>query len=150
MQATVTLTTTTLAQPLSTTERYVNLTSLSGIAVGTCLFVDREFMSIEQITGIGNIVLCQRGIDATIQAPHNQGATVYAGRADQFFIQDPVGMPPNPIPVFPYINVSNGILWSVQGDDVGGGALARTWQPITTAQTIGALGVRIDTVTTPS
>jgi len=38
----------------------------------------------------------------------------------------------------------------VQGDDVGPGMQARSWQQVTTTQAPGALGVRVNTTTTPT
>lgn len=148
MIATVTLTPTTFSEPVSATDTIVNPTSTSGIAPGVRLYVDQELMKVVGLTGINNQVSVIRGVDGTYTRRHNTIVAVYVGRGDQFYETDPVGTPPLVIPVYPHINVRNGILWGIQGDDRE--LAQRYWLAITTTQTAGALGVRVNTVSTPS
>ena len=151
MNATVTLATTTFASTVATSDTQVNLTSTSGISKGTCLFANRELMSVVSLTGIGNYAVVNRGVGGTKTRTHSTIETVYLGRPDQFYSMDPQGVPSTGgALVNPHINVENGIVWVIQGDDSGPGMLAQTWQPVTSTQTIGPFGVRVNTTTTPS
>lgn len=150
MQATVSLSTTGLAADVSASDTLWTLTSTSGVAPGVLLYASRELVAVDRLTGIGNQVIVRRGVEGTVSSPHTTADTFYIGTGVQFFSQDPAGLPPNPIPVFPYINVLNGVLWTSQGDDTGPNQQGRTWQPITTSQSIGPLGVRVNTTTVPS
>lgn len=150
MVATVTLATTALAADVNASDALWTLSSTSGITPGVQLFVGRELVAVDRLTGVGNQVIVRRAISGTPATAHSTADTIYIGRGDQFASVNPFGVPPNPIAVYPYINVTNGTLWTVQGDDVGAGTSARTWQQITTTQSIGALGVRVTTTTVPS
>ena len=151
MAATVTLATTTLAAPLGVSERHATLTSLTGIIAGeTFLYLDKELTQVEQITPVSTVVLLRRGVDGTASMRHAQGTTIYLGRGDQFYLDDPQGAPPNPIPVSPYINILTGVRWGVTGDEEGPQAALRFWAPVTIATGIGSLGVRTVTTTEPS
>lgn len=150
MQATFTLATTTFASPIAVSDTQVNLTSTSGIVPGVFLFANRELFKVERLTGIGNLVVVLRGREGTPTGPHGTGETVYIAAGYQLFDQDPTGLPVGAAFSNPYINIKNGVVWVTQGDDIGPGALARSWQPVTTTQTIGSYGVRVTTVTTPS
>ena len=149
MLATVTLSTTTFASPVTETDSQVNLTSLTGIYAGVCLFSNRELFTIERLTGIGNYAVVRRGQDGTKNRAHSVVETVYIGRPDQFYAFDPQGVPGSAL-TNPHINTQTGVAWVIQGDDFGPGQAAQTWQPIASSQTIGALGVRVNTTTTPS
>lgn len=150
MPATVTLATITLANAVAIDNRHWMLSSLVGVVPGMRLYAGQELVAVEAYTPVANVVIVRRGVDGTITTPHPAGATIYIGRADQFYGSDPMGTPPNPMAVSPYINVVTGAFWTVQGDEVGAGAAARAWVPITTTQAPGALGVRTTTVTTPT
>ena len=150
-QATVTLSTTTLAAPLDASGRHATLSSLTGVIPGqTFLYIDKELAKVETITGISTVVVLSRGQDGTASTPHANGATVYLGRGDQFYMNDPQGAPANPIAVYPYINVVNGTRWGVTGDEDGPGVAARFWSPITDTPDFGPLGIRTTTTATPS
>lgn len=138
MPATETLGTTTLLKPVAASDRLVSVESVSGLIPGMRLFCDGELMALVSL-GIGTEVVVRRGVDGTIAAPHDSSATVYAGRADQFYRSDPVGAPPEAIHVSPWINVANGSIYFANGDEGG----ARWWQKQTTTYSIGALGIRI-------
>lgn len=149
MLATVTLGTTTFASPVKETDSQVIFTSLTGISAGMCVFSNRELLTVERLTGIGNAAVVRRGQDGTKQRAHSILETVYIGRPDQFYSFDPQGVPGTSL-TNPHINTQTGVAWVIQGDDIGPGQAAQTWQPVTSAQTIGALGVRVNTTTTPS
>jgi hypothetical protein len=150
-KATVTLATTTLSKTLSVDDPHVVLASLTGIVPGNRLYIDREILTVLRLTGIGNELIAKRGGDSTASSRHGAGAVVTIGRPDQFYSVNPTGlMPAEAVPVLPYINVQNGTIWTVQGDDGGPGADGRIWAQVTTTQTIGPLGVRVTTTTTPT
>ena len=142
MPATVTLSTTTLLAPLDEHEGVVTLASVSGLFPGYRLYVDRELMSVLRV-GVGTQVHVNRGVDGTKGAIHVSGSTVTIGQAHQFYGKDPVGSPPEAIPVSPWINVVNGKFWYAQGDPTpAGGNVARWWQERTATYGTGPLGVR--------
>ena len=141
--ATVTLSTTTLSRSVSVDDRDILLASLSGILPGMRLWVDRELMAVVDTTLPGGWSRVRRGVDGTASQAHSSSATVYIGRADQFYQDDPVGTPPAEVPVSPRINVITGDHWLAQGDEVGPGRDARYWQKVETTRSIGALGVRV-------
>jgi len=153
MQSVTTLASTTFASDVGANDTQVNLTSTSGIYPGVCLFANREQMVVVRINPVGSVSV-RRGTEGTVTMSHRAGvATVYIGRGDQFYVQDPNGNPADAPYVQPYINIVTGTLWMVQGDDPLGNnqySSIRRWAPVTTTQTVGPLGVRVDTVTTPS
>ena len=150
MPATVTLATTTFTSPVAAGDTQILLTSTSGIVPGVFLVANREVFKVIALTGIGTAVTVLRGQAGTATQPHGTSETIYVARGDQFYATDPVGLPPTAIPVSPYLNVLTGAIWVVQGDEIGAGTGARSWQPVTSAQTIGDLGLRQTTTTTPS
>lgn len=150
MQATYTLTTTTFTAPVGASDTQVNLGSTSGITPGVFLFANRELLKVVRLTGIGNMAVVLRGQEGTSSVAHGTGETVYLAQGYQLFAVDPVGLPVGATLANPYINVANGIVWAIQGDDIGAGIGARSWQPVTTTQTAGDFGVRVTTTTTPT
>lgn len=151
MQATFTLSTTAFASKVSATDSQVNLASTSGIVPGVQLFANRELMQVIGLTGVGNMVTVLRGRDGTETRTHGTGETIYIAQGYQLFLQDPTGLPSKGnVLVNPHINVANGIVWVIQGDDEGPMADARQWVPVTSPQAAGSLGVRVATVTTPT
>ena len=153
MQATYTLTTTGFAAPIGAADTLVTLTSLTGIVVGatnTHLFANHELLAVQSLTGVGNQVIVKRGVDGTAARAHGTGETIYVAEAWQLFEMDPEGLAPLATRSNPHINIRNGKVWVIQGDDEGPGTQTRRWAEVTTTQSIGALGVRVDTVTTPS
>lgn len=148
--ATVSLSTATLQGTVTAAERHWTLDSLAGVTVGTRLYVGQELAAVEQITPVSGVVVVRRGVDGTVASAHPAGVTLYLGRGDQFYQSDPMGTPPNPILVYPWINAVSGVFWGVTGDDSGAGALARVWTPFTTVRDFGPLGVRTTTITAPS
>jgi len=145
MPATVTLSTTTLRQVVSATENQIKVASTAGLFPGTRLWIDRELMRVVSL-GIDPVVNVVRGVDGTGGAPHSSNSTITIGRADQFYMTDPVGRPDEAIPVSPYINILTGVVWFAQGDVEPVGLSDRWWQPQTTTWEVGALGVRTKTL----
>lgn len=139
MPATVTLSTTTLAAPVGPSDGAVKLTSTSGVYPGYRLFVNGELMDVISL-GVDPWVNVRRGVDGTKGLDHPSLATVYIGQASQFYAKDPVGRPPNAIPVSPHINVITGAVWFAQGDTVQADS-NRWWQKQTTTYGEGPLGV---------
>lgn len=148
--STFTLSSTTLSQPAQVGDSQIVVTSTSGIVPGVALFINREQMIVERLTGIGNAVLVRRGQNGTETRAHGTVDTLWVGSPDYFFTSDPQGTPQIAPRVLPHINILTGVVWYVQGDEDGPSAQARTWQPATTSQTIGPLGVRVTTTTIPS
>jgi hypothetical protein len=142
--ATVTLATTTLLANIAASDGQVQLGSTSGVLPGVRLFIDGELMTVLSL-GLGTSVNVQRGHGGTATAAHGSNQTVYIGRADQFYMNDPVGVPPTPELVSPWINTLANRIWLARGDEVGLGAGARWWQQVTTTYDVGALGVRTAT-----
>jgi hypothetical protein len=140
MPATVTLSSTTLATGTGAADPQIKVSSVSGLTPGIRLFVDGELMSVVSL-GLGTSVNVRRGVDGTASAAHPQMATVWIGRADQFYSTDPVGQPAASIPVSPYINAANGSVWFAQGDSGPASLSVRWWQQQNTARTVGPLGI---------
>lgn len=150
MQATYTLATTTFLTNVGATDTQVNLASTSGIVPGVGLFVDRELMKVERLTGIGNMATVLRGQEGTATRAHGTLATIFLAQGWQLYASDPQGLPgPNAI-ANPHINVANGTIWVIQGDDVGPMTGARSWQQVTSLESFGAFGVRNLATTTPT
>lgn len=140
-QATVTLATTTTTAFVGRDDRVVTLASLAGVTPDICLFVDDELMCVDQLRGVGNDVVVLRGTGGTAAGIHGAGATVYIGRPDQFYEQDPKGVPPVPPLVLPYINVTAGTFWQPSGDEDGPSKFGRTWKEIVKFSYTSSLGV---------
>lgn len=143
MPATVTLSTTTLADSVTSSPNLVKLTSTSGVIPGMRLYVDRELMAVISLD-VDPWVKVQRGVDGTHASRHSSTATVTIGRADQFYTTDPQGASPSEFMVSPHINVLNGNVWLAQGDaaPTAGAPVYRWWQNVTTTYGVGPLGVR--------
>lgn len=138
--STATLTTTTTTAPCAANDTSIVLASLVGVAPGVCLFVDAELLCVTGY-GVGTAVSVLRGRGGSSTRPHGSGATVYIGRADQFYDQDPMGTPETPPVVLPWINTVTGSVWQPVGDETGPSAAARYWQrqiPVTSAGALGA------------
>ena len=143
MPATVTLSTTTLQGGVEAGDRQVLVASTSGLTSGLRLWIDTELMEVVSL-GVNPWVNVLRGVDGTSAQRHDSGATITIGRADQFYGSDPVGAPPDAVPVSPYINAIEGTVWFAQGDSLGAGR--RWWQKQTATYGAGALGVRTTTL----
>src|SRR5688572_27572506 len=106
MPATVTLGTTTLASPVDRSAGEVRVASTSGLTPGLRLFVEGEQMEVVRLL-VDSWVSVRRGVDGTKGVAHPSSSTVYIGRGDQFFMSDPVGIPPGTVLVSPHINLRN-------------------------------------------
>lgn len=145
MPATTTLATTTLAVAVGVTDTLVKLGSTAGVTTGTRLFIDGEQMAVTGFHAVDPWVLVKRGADGTGARVHASNGTVYIGRADQFYSEDPVGKPPAEILVSPYINLTNGSIWFAEGDTLPLNDSNRWWQRVSTTYGFGPLGVRTST-----
>jgi len=145
MPATVTLSTTTLLVAVGPSDKVVKVGSVSGLTPGTRLYLDGELMQVVSL-GIETYANVNRGVDGTQALPHDSGATVYVGRGDQFYSQDPTGSPPEAIPVSPYINARNGTFWFAQGGTAPDGKAFRWWQKQTIVYGTTSFGVRTTTL----
>ena len=140
MAATVTLSTTTLAESVDAHVGLVKLASTSGIFPDTRLWVSGELLRVIRL-GIDPWVLVTRGADGTKGTAHLSGETVYIGTADQFYAKNPQGIPPSAIPVSPHINVLEGKVWFARGDALPHDNANRWWQLQTVTHGAGPLGV---------
>jgi len=148
--ATVNLASTTFTQPVLAGDTIVYLASTSGVTPNSVLFANRELLDVAYIDSINSGVHVRRGYEGTATRAHSPLETVWIAQPNQLYESDPVGVPPVGVYVLPHINVINGNVWTVQGNDSGDGAQDRSWQLITNVQFPGALGVRQYTLTTPS
>jgi len=144
MPATVTLSTTTLAVGVSASETSIKVASTSGLTPGTRLFLEKELMAVVSL-GIDPWVNVRRGVDGTPSVPHISGATIYIGRAHDFYDHDPIGAPEAAIAVSPHINVLTGSVWFAQGSPDPDRSSQRWWQLQTTTYSTGPLGVAVQT-----
>jgi len=142
MPATVTLGSTTLSQPVSASDSQIQVSSTSGLTVGTHLFCEGELVAVVSLGADPAIVRVRRGVGGTTALDHDSSAPVWIGRGDQFFSRDPVGSPPEAPLVSPWINVVNGTVWFAQGDSEPSGQTYRWWQKQETTWAQGALGIR--------
>lgn len=145
MPATVTLSTTTLAEAVGPSDTLLKLASTSGVLPGMRLFLDGELVRVQALGVVAGLVSVIRGDAGTGGSPHVSGVTVYIGEAHQFYQRDPVGRPPAVIPVSPWINVLSGSVWFAQGDALPAATAERWWQKQVTTHDVGALGVRTTT-----
>lgn len=142
MPATVTLSSTTFSTPVASNDRQVQVASLTGLVPGqTHLFVDRELMRYLS-PGIGNWINVLRGVEGTHARAHNITATVYEGRADQFYTHDPSGQPSTPIGVYPWINLTNGTIWTADDSSSAWTQISANAGTVVTTTSIGALGIQ--------
>ena len=113
------LSTLSLGASLTAETLYVRPSSLTGVAIGYGLWVDRELLTVLG-PAIGAYVPVQRGQGGSTAAVHNYGKTVYMGTLDQFYTTNPTGVPPTPPLVTPWINTVTGQVWVVD-------ALTNSW-----------------------
>jgi hypothetical protein len=140
----VTLSTTTLSEGVGRSNGAVKVASTSGLTPGIRLFIEGELMEVVSL-GIDPWVNVLRGRDGTAGTEHDSGATIYIGRADQFYSIDPVGSPSEVISVSPYINTTNGSIWFAQGNSSPRNEVRRWWQKQSVTFGQGALGRRTRT-----
>jgi hypothetical protein len=125
--------TTTLSLPVGVNDKSINLTSVTGVnplsggQVATILFVDKEVMYVQSVTGSSATVT--RGQNGSDSTAHNAGATVYVGPPGAYGTRNLSGAcNESSWPVTPYININNGNIytctsnnWVLQGTGGGGG-----------------------------
>ena len=143
MPATVTLTTATMTSAVGVTGNRLVVSSTAGMVPGIRLFIEGELMAV---VGSNGVVDVKRGVDGTAAAPHSAGATIYIGRADQFYQGPPVGIPAAVIEVSPYIDTLSGAVWFAQGDPSSPGTSSRYWQQQTVTRTAISMGFRSSTL----
>ena len=155
MPATVTLSTLVLAERVGASDLALKVVSTAGLPISTdttstykvaigglrC-YVGGELMDVVSL-GTGSTVNVRRGVDGTAATPHASGETIYYGRPDQFYDQDPQGAPSEAIPVSPWINAVAGRVWFAQGDTQPNGLERRWWQQQQITYSIGSLGERL-------
>lgn len=146
MPATVTLTSTTLAEGCDAATTRVKVASTSGIVPGLRLFVggsgnDGELMKVQRLD-VDPWLIVARGVDGSRAQPHVSGDTAYVGRGDQFYCCPPMGRPDAAIPVSPYIDVVCGRIYFAQGDTQPSATANRWWQEQTNTRTLLPLGIR--------
>jgi hypothetical protein len=115
----------------------VLLDSISGVLPKTCLYVDRELMSVISL-GVGKEVNVRRGVAGTGASKHSPATYVVTGRQDQFRSSDPLGSPSNEAPIQPWINVETGRIWLQEGDELGNNL--HYWQEVSLSHVAGVLG----------
>lgn len=107
----MTLTSTTFSAAVSATSLYVPLASLTNVHIGDLLVCGREALLVTGLDALG--VRVTRGQGSTPAEAHPSGATVYVGTFAQFYMRDPIGTPPDPVLVTPWINLRTGDVWTV-------------------------------------
>jgi len=145
MPATVTLATTTLAEGVDDHTNRVKLTATAGVLSGLRLYLDGELATVLRLD-VDPWVIVTRGVDGSNAMSHAAGATVYIGRADQFYASPPEGRPPAAVLVSPYIDIVAGKVYFAQGDASPTASAPRWWQQQTAVYSVGALGVRTTTL----
>jgi hypothetical protein len=146
---TINLASTTFTQPVLAGDTIVYLASTAGIVRNSVLYAGAEAFDVEYIDGINSGVHVRRGYEGTATRAHSPLETVWIALPSQLYQSDPVGVPPLGVYVLPHINVLNGNVWTVQGNESGDGAQDRSWQLVTNIQYPGPLGVRQYNLTTP-
>ena len=81
-QSTETLATTTTAAQVNPGDSIVTLASLAGVTTSSFLYIDEELLGVERF-GVGNTVVCIRGVEGTATSLHGsyRGAALAAAGA---------------------------------------------------------------------
>lgn len=148
MPATVTLSSTTLAEGCDMGQTRIKVTSTTGMVQGLRIYVGGpggELMKIQRLD-VSPWVIVTRGVDGSKASPHSSGETIYIGRGDQFYNVPPVGRPDAAIAVSPYIDVVAGLIYFAQGDNQPSATAVRWWQVQTNTRTTQPLGVQTTTL----
>ena len=126
---------TTLVNQVTAFSVTVTLASASGISAGNLLFVEREAMLVQAVTG--NVAMVIRGSQQTTPVGHVAGSAVNAGPMSLFSRVDPTGYCSVPV-TFVLINLATGnssactsnswvtTLYGASGGG-GGGAVSRVF-----------------------
>lgn len=123
------VTTTLAGDVVDSVTLQINVADLTKVNVGDMLYVDREAMLVLRKDVAVTVARGQR----TQSATHQSGATVYAGKPDKFYTNDPASASlctSANVAVTPWINITNGNQWTCSGGKWtqtgggGGGAVA--------------------------
>lgn len=109
MAATYVLPTTTLSAAIAPEDVNFAVASVANIVPGVWLVSTSEAMQVSTVDRNAlpyPRVTVQRGVGGSVGASQASGATVYIGTPDKFYQRNPVGVPPAPALVTPYINTS--------------------------------------------
>ena len=136
-----TLATTTVLTTIEPADTTITLASIANVSPGDGLYAGTELLRVRAYAG-GTSVAVLRGQAGTVTQRHVSNQTVTIGRMDQFQVTDPLGPPPIPVLVSPWINVLTGQQWVAEGDETGPNGSAQWWAPTQTTHAVGALGVR--------
>lgn len=114
------LTSTTNSTTMTQTSTTVTLASVTGVAAGGALYIDRELMGVRSVSG--SVVTVQRGLAGTVANAHGVTRTVIIIPAAAVPLVttsvDPVGTAgvgtcsPTDYRYLPIINVTNGNVWT--------------------------------------
>lgn len=115
-----TVATTTTAAAVTATGKTVTLNSVTGLSVGSGLFMDREAMSVTTINTTSKVVGVVRGVDGTVAGAHAASILVYTGPTSGITGAGPFWMSDPSSGACTYgaeqyslrINVQNGRIWS--------------------------------------
>lgn len=91
LHAQATTTQTTLSAAVTTSDKVVVLASATGVAANRVLVVDGEAMLVSSKYSSGTTIPVTRGWNSTGVGAHASGAVVFAGAANNFAKNDPIG-----------------------------------------------------------
>jgi hypothetical protein len=99
------LTQTTLSAAVTVSATQLTVASATGIAAGSILMIDREFLKVQAVSG--TTITVARGTLTGIVSAHPSGSGVFAGTPDQFIGYDKAGYEASPA-LTPLINIHTG------------------------------------------
>lgn len=107
--AQATINTTTLSAAVTATAISFRLASVSTVAVGQVIYVDREAMRVNTVNSTTAVVTVTRGFSSTNAVAHASGAVAYTGPANYFSATDVSGpcTATNEV-ALPHINMPDG------------------------------------------
>src|SRR5579872_2986599 len=106
-----TLISTTTAQAVSASAQGIPVASASGITAGMDIYIDRELMAVNSVSG--KTLIVTRGVQGAAEA-HMSGVSVLAGQPQWFYNVDASGSCSSTAAT-PYVNVSDGLQFTCQG-----------------------------------
>lgn len=109
MAATYVLPTTTLPVAITGDATSVKVAAATNIVAGVWLVSNSEAMLVTAVARNETpypVVTVIRGQGGSVATPQSASTTVYIGTPDKFYQKNPVGTPPSPALVEPYINTS--------------------------------------------
>lgn len=78
------LNSTTLSAAITETQQYVPLTSSTNVALKDILFIDREAIQVNALSG-NTVTAVTRGVGGTVASPHVTTSLVYTGPRQRFY-----------------------------------------------------------------